>query len=100
MHEDARARIDNYDIYSIDGDVAVDFVGRYERLDGDLKLALERVGLCLDTELPRAKATFRPNDLPYRDYYDDETPRHRRATGMPAKSTCSIMSFERQVPAA
>ena len=40
MHEDARARIDNYDIYSIDGDVAVDFVGRYESLADDLKLAL------------------------------------------------------------
>ena len=34
MHEDARARIDNYDIYSIDGDVAVDFVGRYESSGG------------------------------------------------------------------
>ena len=70
---DARARIDNYGIYSIDGDVAVDFIGRYETLGGDLKLALERVGLCLATELPYAKATFRQNDLPYRDYYDDET---------------------------
>ena len=30
MHEDTHARIDNFDIYSIDGDVAVDFVGRFE----------------------------------------------------------------------
>ena len=73
MHDDARARIDNYDIYSIEGDVAVDFVGRYERLDDDLKLALGRVGVKLSTELPRAKATFRHNKIPYRDYYDDDT---------------------------
>jgi len=73
MHEDARARIDNYDIYSIGGDVAVDFVGRYESLADDLKLALGHVGLSLDAELPRAKTTFRRNSLPYRDYYDDET---------------------------
>jgi Sulfotransferase family len=73
MREDARARIDNYDIYSIDGGVAVDFIGRYETLGGDLNVALERVGLCLATELPHAKATFRQTDLPYRDYYDDET---------------------------
>ena len=73
MHEDARARIDNYDIYSIDGDVAVDFVGRYESLADDLKLALGHVGLSLDAELPRAKTTFRRSSLPYRDYYDDET---------------------------
>ena len=73
MHDDARARIDNYDIYSIDGDVAVDFVGRYESLADDLKLALGHVGLSLEAELPRAKTTFRRNALPYRDYYDDDT---------------------------
>jgi hypothetical protein len=73
IHKDTRARIDNYDIYSIDGDVAVDFVGRYENLADDLKLALDRVGVNLDTELPRAKTNFRPENLPYRDYYDDDT---------------------------
>ena len=73
MHKDARARIDNYDIYSIDGHVAVDFVGRYETLAEDLKIALDRVGLCLEAELPRAKTTFRRSSLPYRDYYDDDT---------------------------
>ena len=73
MHEDARARIDNFDIYSIDGDVAVDFVGRYESLADDLKLALGHVGLSLEAELPRAKTTFRRSTLPYRDYYDDDT---------------------------
>ena len=56
-----------------DGDVAVDFVGRYESMADDLKLALGHVGLSLEAELPRAKTTFRRNTLPYRDYYDDET---------------------------
>jgi hypothetical protein len=73
MHEDARARIDNFDIYSIGGDVAVDFIGRFETLGEDLKIALEHVGLCLCTEMPRAKTNFRPTTLPYRDYYDDDT---------------------------
>ena len=73
MHDDARARIDNYDIYSIDGGVAVDFVGRYESLKEDLKTTLDRLGLCLKTELPRAKATFRPTNRLYRNYYDDDT---------------------------
>ncbi len=73
MHEDTRARIDNFDIYSIDGDVAVDFIGRFETLGEDLKIALERVGLCLAAELPRAKTNFRPATLQYRDYYDDDT---------------------------
>ena len=66
-------RLDNFDIYSIDGNVAVDFVGRYENLADDLKLALDHVGLNLDCELPRAKTNFRPTTLPYRDYYDEDT---------------------------
>jgi hypothetical protein len=70
---DSRARINNYEIYSIDGDVAVDFVGRYERLEEDLKHALAEVGLTLDQALPRAKTTFRKSDKPYRDYYDSDT---------------------------
>ena len=70
---DARARIHNYEIYSIGGDVAVDFVGRYERLEEDLKHALGQVGLTLDQALPRAKTTFRQSAKPYRDYYDSDT---------------------------
>jgi hypothetical protein len=73
MHEDRHARINNYDIYSIDGDVAVDFVGRFENLEEDLKTALHHVGLDLASELPRAKTTFRRSNLPYRDYYDEDT---------------------------
>jgi hypothetical protein len=79
MHKDAHARIDNYDIYSIDGEVAVDFVGRYETLAEDLRRALDHVGLNLCTELPRAKTNFRPENLPYRDYYDDDTRSDRGA---------------------
>src|SRR5581483_6146875 len=67
------ARINNYEIYSIGGEVAVDFVGRYENLDADLRHALGQVGLALDRDLPRAKTTFRKSDKPYRAYYDDET---------------------------
>jgi hypothetical protein len=73
MHQDSRARINNYDIYAIDGDVAVDFVGRFESLEDDLKLALRHVGLEPPAALPRAKATFRRGDAPYREYYDDDT---------------------------
>jgi hypothetical protein len=72
MHQDRAARLNKYDIYAIDGAVAVDFVGRYERLEEDLELALGRVGVALPA-LPRAKGTFRQTKMPYREYYDDET---------------------------
>ena len=73
IHADRRARINNYEIYSIGGDVAVDFVGRFETIEQDLRHALGQVGLKLEAELPRAKTNFRPNALPYRDYYDGDT---------------------------
>lgn len=73
IHSDQRARLNNFEIYSIDGDLAVDFVGRFETLEQDLKHALERVGLRLDNALPRAKTAFRRSDAPYRDYYDSDT---------------------------
>jgi hypothetical protein len=72
MHQDRAARLNNYDIYAIDGTVAVDFVGRYESLEEDLRLALARVGIAAP-ELPRAKGTFRQTKVPYQQYYDDET---------------------------
>ena len=73
IRKDRRARLNNFEIYSIDGELAVDFVGRYETLEADLKHALEQVGLSLDRELPRAKTTFRRDERPYRDYYDGST---------------------------
>jgi Sulfotransferase family. len=73
MHSDRRARINNYGIYSIDGGLAVDFVGRFENLEEDLKRALDQIGLKLDKALPRAKTTFRRSPAPYRDYYDGDT---------------------------
>jgi hypothetical protein len=73
IHKDRRARINNYEIYSIDGNVAVDFVGRFETLEADLRHALSQVGLTLDEQLPRAKTTSRKSDAPYRSYYDSDT---------------------------
>jgi len=73
MKSDRRARIDNYDIYSIGGELAVDFVGHFESLEQDLKHALDQVGLKLEKPLPRAKATFRRSSAPYREYYDRDT---------------------------
>ena len=64
MHKDARARIDNYDIYSIDGEVAVDFVGRYENLADDLKLALGHVGSSLMPHCRAPRPHFRRSTCP------------------------------------
>jgi len=73
IHKDRRARINNYEIYAIDGTVSVDYVGRFESLEQDLAHALDQVGLKLENALPRAKTTFRRSTTPYRDYYDGDT---------------------------
>ncbi len=47
---------DNWPIYTIDDEIAVDFVGRFERLDQDLARVFERIGLPAPA-LPHAKAS-------------------------------------------
>jgi len=63
----------NYDIYSIGGEVAVDFVCHYHRLEQDLAVVLERLGLEGPVTLPRAKSGFRKEKKHWRDYYTPQT---------------------------
>lgn len=50
----------DWGIYTLGGEVAVDFAGQYERLDHDLAHALNQVGITDVPELPRAKGQHRP----------------------------------------
>jgi hypothetical protein len=59
-----RALPTDWSKYTIDGRVAVDFVGRFEDLEGDLARALAHVGLDGAIELPRAKVVRSKNDQP------------------------------------
>jgi hypothetical protein len=47
-------------VYTIDGELAVDFLGRYETLAEDLALVLDKLGIATDVALPHAKAQVRP----------------------------------------
>jgi hypothetical protein len=74
MARKKRAYVTSYEIYTIDGEVAVDFVGRYESLDADLQAALERAGVKQRLEIPRSNVTRGRNpELGYRDYYTPYT---------------------------
>lgn len=59
------------DLYSINGEVAVDQVCRYERLQEDLDDIAVRLGFPDKLELPRAKSRFRKDRRPYREVYSD-----------------------------
>ncbi len=58
--------------YSIDGAIAMDFIGLFERLEDDFQAVLRSVGVTDMPALPRTKSGFR-DDRSYREYYDDET---------------------------
>ena len=58
------SRISDWWLYTIDDEVAVDFVGRYEHLEEDLETVRRRIGLPHPIELPRAKGGHRPNRRP------------------------------------
>jgi hypothetical protein len=75
MARKKRAYVTSYEIYAIDGAVAVDFVGRYQSLDEDFKTALARAGVETKLGIPRSNVTpGRNRDLAYQSYY---TPRTR-----------------------
>jgi hypothetical protein len=91
VESDRRARRNNFGIYSINGEVAVDFVGRYETFAQDLKHALSQVHIRDDLELPRAKDTYRKDPTPYREYYAPET---QRRVGEWYEREISLLDYE------
>ena len=69
-----RAYVDNYQLYTIEGALAVDFLGRYERLEEDLNAALERAGVGRRVTIPRTNVTPNKDESrDYRSYYSPET---------------------------
>jgi sulfotransferase famil protein len=67
-----RAYVNNYEIYTLDGSLAVDFVGRYETLDQDLNKALELAGVG-HVQVPRTNVTPNKEEgRSYRSYYTAE----------------------------
>lgn len=67
------AFLGNYNIYSIDGNPAVDFMGRYENLEEDLARALKNVGIDQRLDVPHTNVTPNKDETrDYRSYYSDE----------------------------
>lgn len=74
MASRARAYVDNYQLYTIEAALAVDFLGRYEKLEQDLNAALERAGVGRRVTVPRTNITPNKDESrDYRSYYSHET---------------------------
>jgi Sulfotransferase family len=66
-----RAHVENWDLYTQDGAIALDFVGRYENLNADFARVLAEIGLKDQVSLPQANVSRDRGR--YRDYYDEAT---------------------------
>ena len=62
----------DYRLYSLDGRVAMDFVGRFEQLTTDLATALDHIGIDAPVELTREKGTSRPPGTPATELFTPE----------------------------
>ncbi len=72
MRNRKKAFIENFSLYTIEGEIAVDFLGRYEDLAEDFQAALQRIGVTTPIELPKANiSTSRDKHSTYQNYYDD-----------------------------
>ena len=69
------SRIRAFDIYSINGEVAVDRILRYEKLREELGAIARHLGLPEPLQLPRAKGAFRKDRRPYREIMGEEARR-------------------------
>ncbi|HIB83910.1 MAG TPA: hypothetical protein EYO59_04730, partial [Chromatiaceae bacterium] len=68
-----KSYVENYDLHTIDGENALDFVGRYETLEEDFGRVIEQLGLTDKVRLPRANVNSMGGIAPYRDMYTEKT---------------------------
>jgi hypothetical protein len=73
MQSRRRAYVDNYMLYTIDGTLAVDFIGRYEHLDEDLGRALDAIGVKHKIAVPHTNVGRDRQGVDYRRLYTDDT---------------------------
>jgi hypothetical protein len=74
MANTRRAFVNNYELYSIGGEVVLDHVGRYESLASEFEAAMEKLGLAGRVKLPVLNTTAKPaaaGAAPYRGFYDE-----------------------------
>lgn len=84
----------DFDQYSIDGSLAVDFVGKFEHLAADLRTVLARLDLPVDGALPEEKVGVRPEAAGVADLFDEALDRrvatvfHREIEAFGYRSSC------------
>ena len=63
--------LSNWNNYTINDQIVVDFVGHYENLNNDLEVVIDKLGLPEKLSLPRAKGGYRKNRAHYSAILND-----------------------------
>ena len=63
----------DFEKYTIDGKICVDFIGKYENLLEDLNSVCQKLGLPFEPPLPRLKSEFKINKNHYSNFYNEST---------------------------
>lgn len=63
--------LSNWNIYSINDHIVMDFVGRYEKLNEQLHYLEDKLNLPEPIELPEAKSSYRKDKKPYQEVLDN-----------------------------
>lgn len=70
----SRAFVDNWGIYTIENDVCVDFLGKFENLAVDFQKVIDRLGLPPELSLPKVNRSSKcDQEGSYRSIYTDRT---------------------------
>ncbi len=72
LSKEKKAFVDNYDLYSENNKIIVDFVGRYENLTEDFDIVLRHLGLEGKVTLPKVN-TSANREADYRAYFTEKT---------------------------
>lgn len=73
LKENHLAGYSNLPYYTIDGEIAVDYVGKYENLTADLQFVYNHIGIPFDGWLPYDKKGIRPEKTTPEEMYDGES---------------------------
>jgi len=71
LRSEKQQSLSNHYIYTLDGELAVDHVMRYENLDAELVTLGRKLGLPETPQMPRAKASFRKDRRHYSELFGE-----------------------------
>jgi hypothetical protein len=80
--------VSDFGKYTINNEIAVDFIGKYENLEQDLEFVRDKLRLPDKIDLPYAKSGIRKDYSPYQKVFSEEE--RRKITEVFSKEICTL----------